>query len=434
MRSAPLLLVLLLLSFPLWGRETGVTVSFDDLVREPDRYVGRRVMVTTPLVINGVYYDSLILSDQRLYVPEEHAIGLSEGDSAEYWRLVALNRTRRLCLQTNHKPYKVYTGSIVRNLTAMVTRPGVLVTGKAPRFDANRPDDCLPRMQNANLVICSSNVQNLFADLGGYAGAKTEKQLDLQVEKIAKGLLYTRADLFALCEVEEGNKTPALLVERMNAKTRAGRYSWVESRTTDGDTIGVCYVYRTDRLLPYGETGYGYPEESVYGERFKIKGFEHRATGERFVVSLNHLRSKRGPAQRADSLRMLNMHVVDSLLQLAPALYRDSDILILGDFNCYTLERPIRHLIRQGYADQVMRYDSTGYSYVYRSEAGFLDRVFASPSMADKIIGVKALHLNADCFYSLGYRSRYAKRDRYRFSDHDPVLIYLRLSRSAAAR
>ena len=410
------------------------SVTFEELIQNGETYVGQRVKVTTPLVVCGVYYDSLILSDQRLYVPEERAVGLDQGDSTTYWQQVSFNRTHRLRLETNHKPYQVYTGSIIRSLRALVTKPGVLVAGKAPKFTCNKPNDRLPKMKDANLVICSSNVQNLFADLGGYASAKTPKQLDLQVEKVAKGLLYSQADLFALCEVEKGNKTPALLVERMNAKTKAGRYSWVESRTSDGDTIGVCYVYRTDRIQPYGETGYGYPEGNIYGERFKIQGFVHTATGERFVVSLNHLRSKRGSAQRADSLRMLNIHAIKELLDNAPLLYGDSEILVVGDFNCYSYERPIQYLVQQGYADQQMRFDSTDYSYVYKAESGSLDRVLASPTMAEKIIGIKAIHLNSDCFYSLGYRSRYAKGDRFRYSDHDPVVIYLRLSQNAASR
>lgn len=399
-------------------------VTFEELIRNGEAYVGQRVKVTTPLVVCGVYYDSLILSDQRLYVPEERAVGLQDGDSTAYWQQVEFNRTHRLCLQTNHKPYQIYTGSIIPSLTALVSRPGVLVAGKAPKFSRNKPDDRLPKMKDANLIICSSNVQNLFADLGGYAGAKTEKQLDLQLEKIAKGLLYSKADLFALCEVEKGNKTAALLCERMNRLSKSDSYRFVHSRSADGDTIGVCFIYRLDKIAPYGETSYAYPIESIYGERFKMQGFTHIPSGEQFVVSLNHLRSKRGPAQRADSLRMLNIQAIEPLLDAAPVTYRDSDILILGDFNCYTYERPIQYLVQRGYADLLPKGD---YSYVYKGESGFLDRVFASTSMAGQIIGVKALHLNADFFYSLGYRSRYAKPTRYRYSDHDPVIIYVRL-------
>jgi len=220
----------------------------------------------------------------------------------------------------------------------------------------------------------------------------------------------------------------------MNKLCHRYRYDFVESSEANGDTIGGCFIYRRDRLEPIGPTGRIFQKGTVYRERYKTHAFRDLSTHDCFVVSLNHLRSKRGPAHISDSIRLSGVKAIVDLLNQVPEVYRDTDILILGDFNCYTHERPIQYLIRQGYADQVMRFDSTGYSYVYRSEAGFLDRVFASPSMADKIIGVKALHLNADCFYSLGYRSRYAKRNRFRYSDHDPVLIYLHLQQNAAAR
>lgn len=405
-------------------------VTFDELITNGEAYVGQRVTVTTQLVVCGVYYDSLIVSDRRLYVPEEKAVGLSEGDSTEYWRLKQYNRTHKLKIQANVKPYQIVTGSTLKNFSGLVERPGVLVSGMSPHFTNTHPDESLMKAKNANLIICSSNVQNLFADLGGYAGAKTEKQLDLQLEKIAKGLLYSRADLFALCEVEKGNKTAGLLCERLNRLSRSDKYRFVESRSADGDTIGVCFVYRADKVRPYGPTNYAYPKENIYGERFKIQGFEHIASGERFVISLNHLRSKHGPAHKSDSLRMVNIRGMEPHLDSVPAIYGDSDLIILGDFNCYTYERPIQYLMQKGYADMLPEGD---YSYVFKGESGFLDRVFASPSMASQIIGVKALHLNADYFYSLGYRSRYAKHTRYRYSDHDPVIIYVRL-RSAAAR
>ena len=73
-----------------------------------------------------------------------------------------------------------------------------------------------------------------------------------------------------------------------------------------------------------------------------------------------------------------------------------------------------------------IRYDFTGYSYVYHSEAGFLDRVFASKTMAKQVRKVAAYHLNADYFYSRGYK-RGLDDSMFRYADHDPILINIRL-------
>ena len=66
-------------------------ISFDEFMTNGEKYINQKVTITTPLYVTGVYYDSLILSTERLYVPEERAIGLSEGDSTELKRLQAEN-------------------------------------------------------------------------------------------------------------------------------------------------------------------------------------------------------------------------------------------------------------------------------------------------------------------------------------------------------
>jgi predicted extracellular nuclease len=82
--------------------------------------------------------------------------------------------------------------------------------------------------------------------------------------------------------------------------------------------------------------------------------------------------------------------------------------------------------VRAGYEDLVVRDDSDGYSYVYHSEAGYLDRVFASPSMAEQVKKVAVYHLNTDYFYSRGYK-RGLDDTMFRYADHDPILISVEL-------
>ena len=71
-------------------------VSLEQLQADWSRYANRMVQVTTPLVVCGSYYDSLILAPERLYCPEERAVGLAEGDSTDYWRIQASNRANSI--------------------------------------------------------------------------------------------------------------------------------------------------------------------------------------------------------------------------------------------------------------------------------------------------------------------------------------------------
>ena len=391
-------------------------------------YIGKMVQITTPLYVCGNYYDSLILAPERLYVPEERATGLAEGDSTAYWAIKQANRAQIISLTCNIRNYEVRTGAVLKNLTARVVAPGKLVTGATPKFQNNKPEP-KPKMPKG-LLVCAANIQNYFYDLGGYAHPNTTKeQQDIQTEKISKALTHINADIYAICEIQKGDSAAEMLVRAMNERVRKVHYAYVPQGWSNGDTISCGYIYRTDRVRPYGNLQYGYHDPSNhYHYRMVACGFEEIKSGERFVLNVNHLRSKRGTGDESNAKRMVN---IDSLLVMLnkieqEQLFGDADILLVGDYNCYTQEQPIQTLIQAGYEDILMRYDSTGYSYVYHSEAGYLDRAFASPTMAAQVKAVHPYHLNADYFYSRGYKRRLDKT-MFRYADHDPILISIQL-------
>ena len=391
-------------------------------------YVGKMVQITTPLYVCGNYYDSLILAPERLYVPEERATGLAEGDSTAYWARKQANRAQIISLTCNIRNYEVRTGAVLKNLTARVVAPGKLVTGATPKFQNNKPEP-KPKMPKG-LLVCAANIQNYFYDLGGYAHRKTTReQQAIQTEKISKALTHINADIYAICEIQKGDSAAEMLVRAMNERAKKVRYAYVSQGWSNGDTISCGYIYRTDRVRPYGDLQYGYHDPSShYHYRMVACGFEEVKSGERFVLNINHLRSKRGTGDESNSKRMVN---VDSLLVMLDRiekeqLFGDKDILLVGDYNCYSQEQPIQTLVQAGYEDVLMQYDSTGYSYVYHSEAGYLDRAFASPTMAAQVQAVHPYHLNADYFYSRGYKRRLDKT-MFRYADHDPILISIQL-------
>ena len=391
-------------------------------------YIGKMVQITTPLYVCGNYYDSLILAPERLYVPEERATGLAEGDSTAYWAIKQANRAQIISLTCNIRNYEVRTGAVLKNLTARVVAPGKLVTGATPKFQNNKPEP-KPKMPKG-LLVCAANIQNYFYDLGGYAHRKTTKeQQAIQTEKISKALTHINADIYAICEIQKGDSAAEMLVRAMNERAKKVRYAYVSQGWSNGDTISCGYIYRTYRVRPYGDLQYGYHDPSShYHYRMVACGFEEIKSGERFVLNINHLRSKRGTGDASNAKRMVN---VDSLLVMLnkieqEQLFGDSDILLVGDYNCYSQEQPIQTLVQAGYEDVLMQYDSTGYSYVYHSEAGYLDRAFASPTMAAQVKAVHPYHLNADYFYSRGYKRRLDKT-MFRYADHDPILISIQL-------
>ena len=394
-----------------------------------EKYIGKMVQITTPLYVCGNYYDSLILSTERLYVPEERAIGLADGDSTAYWAIKKANREKIVSLSCKVRNYEVRTGAVLKNLQARVVAPGKLVTGATPKFMNNKPE-AKPKMPKEGLLVCAANIQNYFFDLGGYAQRKTtKKQQQMQTEKICKAFKQIDADIYALCEIQRGDSAPQMLVDAMNAMAKKEKYAYVSDGWDNQDMIACGYIYRKDRVRAYGEMVHGYADTaSHYHYRLVAMGFEELSSGEKFVLNINHLRSKRGTGAESNEKRMAN---VDSLLVMldkikSEQIFYDADLLLVGDYNAYAQEEPVQAIVRAGYEDLVVRDDSTNYSYIYHSEAGCLDRVFASETMAKQVQKVAVYHLNADYFYSRGFK-RGLDDTIFRYADHDPVLISVKL-------
>ena len=288
---------IILLSFLLLALQLSavVKVTFpDSFVNGWEPYIGKTVEITNPLYVCGNYYDSLILSTERLYVPEEHAIGLAEGDSTVYWQIKQSNRSKMLNLSCKITNYQVRTGAVIKKLTAKVVAPGKLVTGATPKFSGNKPAP-RPKMPKKGLLICATNIQNYFFDLGGYAQRKTtKKQQALQTLKISKALTHINADIYAICEIQRGDSAPQMLVDAMNRMAKTEQYAYVSDGWDNQDMISCGYIYRKDKVKPYGEMIHGYADTaSHYHYRMVALGFEEMASGERFVLNINHLRSKR---------------------------------------------------------------------------------------------------------------------------------------------
>ena len=409
-----------------------VKVTFpDSFVNGWEPYIGKTVEFTNTLMVCGNYYDSLILSTERLYVPEEHALGLAEGDSTLFWQLHRNNRQHMISLSCKISNYKVRTGATLKKLTAKVVAPGKLVTGATPKFTNNRPES-KPKMPKGGLLICASNIQNYFFDLGGYAQRKTTpKQLQMQTLKISKALTHINADIYAICEIQRGDSAPQMLVNAMNQLANKEIYSFVSDGWDNQDMISCGYIYRNDRVKPYGKLVHGYADTaSHYHYRMIALGFEELSSGERFILNINHLRSKRGTGAESNEKRMAN---VDSLLVMLNTIkehniFADEDILLVGDYNSYTYEQPLQTIIQAGYSDILMQHAPHGYSYVYNSLSGYLDRVFASPTMSKQITTAQPYHLNADYFYSRGFK-RGLDDTIFRYADHDPILIHIKLGK-----
>src|SRR5690606_24017650 len=90
-----------------------------------------------------------------------------------------------------------------------------------------------------------------------------------------------------------------------------------------------------------------------------------------------------------------------------------------------------------GYTDLIARFHGAGgYSYVFDGQIGYLDHALATTGLNAQVTAATEWHINADEplaldynteFKSAGQVTSFYSADAYRSSDHDPLLIGLRL-------
>ena len=107
---------------------------------------------------------------------------------------------------------------------------------------------------------------------------------------------------------------------------------------------------------------------------------------------------------------------------------RDADLLLMGDLNSYGYAKPIRTLVENNLIDlhRVFHADSS-YSYMFSGKASYIDHAICNSTMCPQITGMAAYHINSDEDDYYTYDKSSGDMTMFRCSDHDPVLVGLKL-------
>ncbi|MAT96832.1 MAG: hypothetical protein CL608_06790 [Anaerolineaceae bacterium] len=312
------------------------------------------------------------------------------------------------------------------------------------------------------------NIDNCNNGVGGAAtdcrGADTQSEFDRQWPKTVAAIIGTDADVIGIVEIENDGYGPSsaiqFLVDRLNDATAPGTYAFIDVDAATGqvdalgsDAIKVGLVYRTANVMPVGDTAVLNTTSFINGgdgaprNRASLtQAFEEIASGARFIVNVNHLKSKGSACDVPDAgdgqgncniVRLNAANELMSWLASDPTGTGDPDVLIVGDLNAYAMEDPITAILGNGYANLLLAYGGPdAYSYVFDGQWGYLDHALASPSLAAQVAGVTEWHINADEPSVLDYNTDFKSAgqiidlyapDQYRIADHDPVIVGLNL-------
>ncbi|MBR8241554.1 ExeM/NucH family extracellular endonuclease [Burkholderia multivorans] len=328
----------------------------------------------------------------------------------------------------------------------------------APTFDAraNPRTNAPARDPHANLRVASFNVLNYFNGngLGGgfddpnNRGAKTYQEFQRQEAKIVSALKALDADVIGLMEIQNNGYGELSAVRQLAAKL-GGAWRVVDPGTSrlGGDAIAVAMIYDSRKVEPVGRAATLAIDDK--NRQPLAQSFRRIGGKQALTIVVNHLKSKNCPDATSDDLdqgdgqgcwnptRTRAAAKLADWLAGTPTGVAGQGVLLIGDFNSYTYEDPIRLLESRGYRNLVSRWiGGNAYSYVYNGEAGYLDHALASLPLASHVKAVHEWHINADepvaLQYTLAYKSAeqqqtYYAPDAYRSSDHDPVLIDIAL-------
>ncbi|MBN1217961.1 MAG: ExeM/NucH family extracellular endonuclease, partial [Anaerolineae bacterium] len=319
-----------------------------------------------------------------------------------------------------------------------------------------------PEEVGGRVKVASFNVLNYFNGdgLGGgfptSRGASTAEEFTRQRVKIIGAIVAMDADVIGLMEIENDGYGPTSaiqdLVNGLNDAVGAGTYAFIDPGVAQigADEIAVGLIYKPGKVMPLGPTAILDSSvdplfDSTRNRPAPAQTFAENATGQKFIVVVNHLKSKGsscddiGDPDTGDGQGNCNLTRTRAALALTnwlvtdPTGSNDPDFIIIGDLNSYAMEDPITTIEVAGYTNLIKEFVGTwAYSYVFDGQAGYLDHALASPTLTEQVTGTTEWHINTDEPSVIDYNTEFKPQDLYtptpyRASDHDPVIVGLKL-------
>jgi predicted extracellular nuclease len=351
----------------------------------------------------------------------------------------------------------------VRTLGAM--NPDLMPgTPNIPSFDTANPRPTTPPTVGGRLKVVGMNVLNFFlsrddgsitcgvGNLQECRGWDMTGELKRQQDKLNAALMTINADVVGFSELENTAGVDPLgdIVSRLNASLQMPVYDYINTGTVGTDAIKVGIMYRRDKVTP-DVGGFFVDNNPVHNRAPLAQSFFENQTGEKFTVVVNHFRAKSCTgsstglnADQGDGQGCNNAYrtaqaqaTTDWVKNTVLPAVGDPDVLLIGDFNAYANEAPIKLFEANGYTNLVKSFQGmNAYSYVFNGEWGYIDQALASASLLPRVTGAADFHINADeptaLDYNLNFKTTNAQsilyaQDMYRIADHDPVFIGLSL-------
>ncbi|EXJ52879.1 5'-nucleotidase [Microbacterium sp. MRS-1] len=350
------------------------------------------------------------------------------------------------------------------------------------------PRTAAPASVGGDLSVGSFNVLNYFTTLGSsdascqpytdragvgtnvrggcdLRGAWGAADLARQQSKIVSAINTLDASVVGLMEIENSAKsTPSTpdkavstLVAALNAAAGSEKWAYVPASAqlpdaSQQDVIRNAIIYQPARVAPVGDA-LALGTQSGSGQAFDnarepiAQKFAPAGGGEPFLFVVNHFKSKGSSgasgsqADQKDGQGAWNPARVaqaTALRDWVSSITTTGEAAILvGDFNSYTQEDPLKVLYDAGYTDAESALKVGRSTYSFDGLSGSLDHVLLNVAAGKRVTGGDVWNINSGESVALEY-SRYNNHGTlfwqdgpYRSSDHDPLKVGLSARKSA---
>lgn len=380
-------------------------------------YIGQTVIFDVPIIVCNNENGNYIVSPWRRFHPESHGFPGSE----DHQSTVRVNRSCMFSISGINNYHRC--GEKIIGLKARVISTSSL-TFQGGTWSGNTRADLetgIPDLGDYRLLVCGFNVENYFMTWGSM-GAYSYAEHQAQRAKVHKALKKINADIYGLVELQKGDDAIKEIVNDLNKALPKRHYKYF-SGDASGTFQKVDFVYDENTVEPIN-TPVGTDEEVA--DRKKMICFREKETGEKFIYSINHFKSM----NTGDEYRRVNE--AKAVVKLYNTYKQnknihEKDVLFMGDMNCYAFTEPIKVFTESGMIDlhRAFHGDSS-YSYMFGGMASYIDHAISNGTMYRQVTGMSGFHINSDEDDRYNYQ-RSSDETMFRCSDHDPVLVGLKL-------
>ena len=423
-----------------------------------------RLFSTTTLVEPGLAVKPLTVSQTR------DQLVIDDGRLQAYARPFSVGRNGKMSVSAENPIRTGYTVDTIGVLNYVFGQYKLQPTepikiSPQSNFRVSQPD-----RPAGDFTVATFNMENWFTDLNdgsdrcgnivgmGCRGAKNQHEQQRQLQKLVAVINQLDTAVIGLQELQNNQQQSIKsLVDALNQSAQSEKWRYIDAGQLGQDVIKVGLIYQPDQLRPAGN--YALLNRDTLADfedhRNRVvlaQTFKHLRSEQLITVASLHLKSKGCRDAEGDNLAQkdgqgcYNPTRTRAAQQIAHWMNQDPTgmgaemRLIVGDFNSYQKEDPIKVFEQAGYINLAREYLGVeNWTTSYRGKVGSLDYIMVNKTFAQKATGVTQWHINSDEIRDFNYRTsplaegierpqNFYHISPFSSSDHDPVMAGFELS------